>query len=279
MFEAFIASLGYAGGVLADKFVLSKYKVPVLRFIPLLFIWLAAISAVFLPRFGGINTELFGWKTILLFLSMIAVAVLWNVFYYQGIQKENLHEFELIMLLSPLATIMMAELFFPSERNIPIFIAGLVASSALILARFKSHHAKIGRVAKRTIIAMLLMSFESILIKELLTVLSPVTLYFFRTLAIAIVFYLMFKPKILKLPTVAFGLTLISAMMGVVQMVLKFYGFQNLGIVETTMILILGPFMVYIASSVWFKEKLFKRDIAAALVVVLCVLYVQFWIK
>jgi drug/metabolite transporter (DMT)-like permease len=75
----------------------------------------------------------------------------------------------------------------------------------------------------------------------------------------------------------AFALTILSAMFGVVQMVLKFYGFKNLGIIETTMILILGPFLVYMASSVFFKEKFYKRDVAAAIVAILCILYVQFW--
>jgi drug/metabolite transporter (DMT)-like permease len=59
-------------------------------------------------------------------------------------------------------------------------------------------------------------------------------------------------------------------------MVLKFYGFQNLGVVETTLILILGPFLVYFFSTYYFKEKMFKRDILAAAVVVGCILYVTF---
>ncbi len=277
MFSVIVASLGYGGGVLADKVILAKHKVPVLRFIPLLFIWLAVITAVFMPKFGGFKLEMFTLNSIILLIAMAVVAVLWNVFYYQGIQKENLHEFELIMLLSPLVTIMFAEIFIPAERSWSVFIAGVIASLALIFARFKSHHLKVSRVAKRTMLAMVLMSFESILINELLGVFSPVALYFVRTFIIALVFTLVFKPKVLKMPTMAFGLTILSAMLGVIQMVLKFYGFQNLGIVETTMILIMGPFLVYIMSSIWFKEKLFKRDVAAAMVVVLCVLYVQFW--
>lgn len=279
MFEAIIASLGYAGGVVADKFILSKYKVPVLRFLPLLFVWLAVITAIFLIRWGGVQFELLNnWRYIFLFVLMLIVAIIWNVFYYQGIQKEELHEFELIMLLSPLVTIMLAELFLPAERDLRVFIVSIIASFALIYARFKSHHLKIGRYAKRTMAAMILLSFESILIKELLTVFSPVALYFARTFFIAIFFLILYrKQKLFTMPTVAYGLIILSAVFGVIQMVLKFYGFKNLGIVETTMILILGPFLVYGASAVWFKEKFFKRDVAAAIVVVLCILYVQFW--
>lgn len=279
MIEVIIASLGYAGGVVADKFVLSKYRVPVMRFVPLLFIWLAAITAVFLTRWGNVRYDLiFEWKYIAVFALMIVVAVTWNIFYYQGIQKEDLHEFELIMLLSPLATILFAEIFIPSERNVSILIAAVVASGALIATRFRKHHVHVGKIAWKTMLAMLLMSFESILIKYLLDVFSPVTLYFVRTIVIAVVFLVLYKPKLFAMTQGAYALTILSAIFGVVQMVLKFYGFASLGVMETTMILVLGPFLVYIASAAFFKEHLYKRDVFAAAVVISCILYVQFWV-
>lgn len=278
MLEVIIASLGSAGGVIADKFILSKYRVPVMRFVPLLFIWLAAITAVFLFLWGKVSYDLiFEWKYIAIFLSMIVVAVTWNIFYYQGIQRENLHEFELIMLLSPLATILFAEIFLPAERDFTVFAAGIIASVALIITRFHKHHLHVGKTAWKTILAMVLLSFESILIKYLLTGLSPVSLYFVRTLAIAVVFLFMYRPKLLAMPKGAYALTILSAIFGVVGMVLKFHGFASLGVVETTMILVLGPFLVYIASAAFFREHLYKRDVLAAAVVVTCILYVQFW--
>lgn len=277
MFEVIIASLGYAGGVVADKFVLSKYRIPVMRFIPLLFVWLAIITGIFLSKWGGFDLTSFqSGKYILLFSLMILVAVGWNILYYQGIQKEDLHEFELIMLLAPLATIMLAAIFLPSEREWGIFLPGIFASFALLATRFRSHHMHISKVAWRTMMGMLLMSFESILIKELLSVFSPVTLYFARTAVIAIVFILLYRPKLFEMPRGAFALTILSAMFGVVQMVLKFYGFASLGVVETTMILVLGPFLVFIASSAFFKERFYKRDAVAAMVVIGCILYVEF---
>jgi drug/metabolite transporter (DMT)-like permease len=208
---------------------------------------------------------------------MIAVAITWNIFYYQGVQKENLAEFELIMLLSPLATIMFAELLLPAERNLNVFLAGTISSFALIISRFRHHHVVISSVAKKTLVAMLLMSLESILIKELLASLSPVSLYFSRTLVIAIVFIALYRPKMLSLSAEAYGLTIISAMFGVVQMVLKFYGFQNLGVIETTMVLLLGPSLVYLFCYLYFKERLYKRDLVALLTIVLSILYVEFW--
>lgn len=277
MLEAIIASIGYAGGVIADKIIISKYRVPLWRFAPLLFIWLCVITAIFVPIWGHINLDkLLTFRYVAIFFGMIVVAIIWNIFYYRGIQKEEVHEFELIMMLSPLITIAFAEIFLPSERSWPVFIAALIASAALIATRFRHHHLKISATTWQTILAMVLMSGESILIKNMLGIMSPVMLYFLRTGVIAIVFLAAYRPKLFQMPKEAYGLIILSAVAGVIQMVLKFYGFQNLGVIETTLILILGPFLVYFFSTFYFKEKIFKRDIFAATVVVGCILYVTF---
>lgn len=277
MLGVIFASIGYAGGVVADKIILGKQRVPVLRFVPILFIWLAIISAIFLPLWGDYDSAFFSRNYIFLFIIMIAVASTWNVFYYQGIQKESLAEFELIMLFSPLATVMLAAVFLPAERDFGLLGAGLISSIALIASRARRHHFELSRVAKRTILAMILLSFESILIKELLVVLSPITLYFIRTAVIALIFTFFYKPKVLALPPTAYALTILSAIFGVMQMVLKFYGFASLGVVETTTILLLGPFLVYLFCYLYFHEKLYKRDLAAVMVIILSILYVEFW--
>lgn len=275
MLEALIASVGNAGGVVLNKIILSKNKVPVNRYIPILFVWLSIITAIFLPRWGWINWEEFlTTKYIVLFVLMIVVACFHNVYYYRGIQKEDIHEFELIMLLSPLVTIVLAEIFLPSERDISVFIAGIVASVALIATRFRHHHLKIGKTAWLTIMAMVLISFEAILIKEVLYVISPVSLYFIRTAIIAVIFLTLYRPNIAKISKEVYAMMIITAVFGVVQMVLKLYGFVNIGVVGTTMILILGPLMVFVFSFFYFKEKLYKRDIVAAVVVVAMILWV-----
>lgn len=274
MFAALIASIGYAGGVVVDKLVLSVFRVSVKRFVSLLFIFLAAITVLFLPWFGSIEPSFWHVNTLLIFLLMIVVAVAWNIYYYRGIQKENLHEFELIMLLSPLVTIILAEIFLPEERNLKTFIIALAASGAFMASRLRGHHLKLTLGAKETVAAMLLLSFESILVKYLLTSISPVSLYFVRTLIIAFVFQYLYKPSYKELTKNSIYLVALSALFGVMQMVLKFYGFKNLGVVETTMILLLGPFLVYGFSYFYFNERrYFKRDLACAGVVILCIIY------
>jgi len=276
MLEAFIASIGYAGGVISDKLILSKYKTPIKVFVPTVFCLLALITAVFLPLWGGFDRSvLTNYRAILLFVGMITVAISWNVYYYKGIQKEDLHEFELIMLLTPLTTIILAMIFLPDERSLSVLIAGLIASIAFIASRIKRHHLKLSLVARGTMAAMFLMALESIFIKYMLAYVPPVTLYFVRTLMIGVIFAIIYRPKLTKYNRDAFALTIISAIFGVVQMVLKFYGFERLGVIETTMVLLLGPIFVYIFSYLFFKEKQnFVKDAITASIIVACVLFV-----
>lgn len=278
MFQAFLASIGYAGGVIVDKVVLSRYKIPVKRFVPLLFLWLAVLTFFLLPRFGWIDWQNFiSIKYLFYFVLMLVVAITWNNYYYRGIQEETIHEFELIMMLSPITTIVLSEIFLPSERNLSVLVAGIIASLALIATRFRHHHLQYSRQTSIVLIAMLLMSAESIIIKLLLAVFSPAALYFTRTAVMAILFLIFWRPKLLEMPKKCFFYTIITAGFGVLQMVLKFYGFVKLGVAETTLLLILGPFIVYFFSSFYFKEYIKKRDIMAALVVVGAIIYVTFF--
>lgn len=278
MIQAFLASIGYAGGVVVDKVVLSRYKLPVKRFVPLLFIWLAVITAFLLPQFGHINIPLLETpKYVILFVLMLIVAITWNSFYYRGIQDGEVHELEFIMMLTPITTIIFSQIFLPSERNLSIFIAGIVASLALIISRFRHNHLQISRNTGVILTAMVLSSAESIIIKLLLDTMSPAALYFARTGIMAIIFLIFWRPKLLAMPAKCFAYTIISAAFGVLQMVLKFYGFTKLGVAETTLFLVLGPFLVYFFSAFYFKENIKKRDVIAAAIVIMSILYVSFF--
>ncbi len=278
MIQAFLASIGYAGGVVVDKVVLSRYRLPVKRFVPLLFIWLAIITVFLLPAFGHIDWPLLeSGKYIALFVLMIVVAITWNTFYYRGIQDGEVHELEFIMMMTPLVTIILSEIFLPSERNLSIFVAGIIASLALIASRFRHNHLQISKNTGIIVLAMVLSSAESIIIKLLLDTMSPASLYFARTAVMAIIFLIMWRPKLLAMPAKCFAYTIISAAFGVLQMVLKFYGFAKLGVAETTLFLVLGPFLVYFFSAFYFRENIKKRDIIATIIVVGAIIYVSFF--
>src|SRR3990167_7934392 len=106
---AFIAAIAQAGGIIVDKIVLTRRRMEIHVFIPLLFLFLFILTGLLMPHLGKINYEIFQPYYLVIFLLMIGAAIIWNVFYYQGVQKEKVQEFELIIMFQPLLTILRSE--------------------------------------------------------------------------------------------------------------------------------------------------------------------------
>ncbi len=275
MLQAILAAISGSAGDVSNKFLLSKLKIPVKDYLPFIFSILTIISLFLIPVNYHFDGQALSFKYILLLLLMIACAATWNILLAKSLQNEPLHEYETIILMVPLITVLLAAVFLPVERNLHVFIAAIVASLALFLSRIKKHHFQASQNAKRTFMAVILIAIESVALRQLLNFYSPPLLYFIRVLILAIVFFIIYKPdfKILLEKPIVRGLIL-SASFGTGVMVLKYYAFQQIGVVQTTMILLLTPIMTYFASYFYFKEhRNFKRDIICAGVVVLCIIY------
>ena len=277
VFAAILSAIGIAGCDITNKVLLSKWRLPIKQFIPFLFIILIFVSALVIPFGFRLDTTLaFSAKYVILFVLMIASAVIWNIFFYRSMQKETLHEFELIILMSPLVTVLLAGIFLPTERNLHIFIAGIVSTLALFLTRIKKHHLQFSKAASGAFVAVVFIAVEAVILKELLAIYSPAVLYFVRVVIISLVMVLIYKPTAGAIKGKEWLVLVISAMFGVLQMVFRFFAYWKIGVVETTMILLLGPVLTYIASYFYFREKKnFVRDALAAAVVIVAIVYVN----
>ncbi|MDO8650543.1 MAG: EamA family transporter, partial [Candidatus Berkelbacteria bacterium] len=129
MISALISAVSAAGGLIVDKVTLSRRSVPLRIFIPVVFTFLFAFTLIFTPLYGYID-----WSTALLpnnlflMLLMIVIAIAWNVLAYQSLQRESVHQHEVILMTGPIVTILLAALFFQEEFNLTIFVLGLIAS-------------------------------------------------------------------------------------------------------------------------------------------------------
>lgn len=269
----FIAALGQAGGIILDKIVLTRHRVEVRVFIPVLFLFLFLLTTLLFPWLGWISDEFLTLKYQLLFWLMILLAIVWNIFYYRGAKAEKVQEFELIIMAQPLVTVFLASIFLTNERSWPIIIAATIAGLTLILSRLRKEHLQFSREMWGLILAVFLMSLELIVIDLLLKIFSPVAIYCLRTGFLALFFYLYYRPRLKMISRLNYGLILLSAFLGVVQMVAKFYGFSEFGVIYTSLILTIAPVLVYIFSIFWLHEKLRARTILAALVILICIIY------
>lgn len=269
----FLSALSQAGNVIVDKIILTRRRVALHVFVPLLFVFLFIITALLFPALGQIAADFWTLKYLLIFLVMIISAVIWNVFFYRGIQAEKVHEFELIMMFQPLLTIFLATIILAGERNVNLEIAAFVAAIALIFAHINHNHLEISKEARGLILAVVFMSVELVLIKIILGVLSPVAVYALRTGMIALFFYLFYRPAFSKVSLKNSLLIAASGFIGVTQMVSKFYGLERYGLIYTSLILIIAPLLVYMISTIFLHEKLKIRTIICALVIVSCIIY------
>ena len=132
----------------------------------------------------------------------------------------------------------------------------------------------------------MLYPIEAILIKNLLYLYSPLSMYLFRTLGVFIVlsiWFLLIAPRVAgdkhvnfsKWKLKNYALTLLISGIAVAQMVLIYYGYRNVGVIFTTLILTLAPILTYLGCAVILKERPKKRILAAALVILACIIYAQ----
>lgn len=269
----FLSALAQVGGVIVDKITLTRRQVSIHVFVPILFLFLFLTTAILYPFLGDISLKFFEPYYLLIFLAMLFTAVIWNIFYYQGVQAEKVHEFELIVMFQPLLTILLAAFFLRGESNLRVEITAIVAATFLVIAHINEAHLKITPGAYKLVLAVVFMSIELILVKILLDVLSPVALYSIRTGVIFIFFFLLWRPQINKVANQNTVLILSSALLGTTQMVSKFYGFERYGVVYTSLILILAPILVYIVSTIFLHEKLKFRTVVSVIVILACIIY------
>lgn len=280
MFLVLISALAYAGGMVLDKIVLSIRKVNLLVYITVLFLFLFILTGIllFFPFSGQVEWgEALKVGSLVLFFIMIALAMLANYYFYRGMAKEQLQEVELIAMLTPIVTVLFAAATFADERKLTVLIPAIIGSGALIFAHLKKGHLQFSQYSAGLVWAVIFGAAESIFIKLLLQgAFPPFWLYFLRTGFIFIFFGLIFRPQIKKGDFKSFWLIAAAASTGVIYKVFMYYGYINFGISYTTLVLILGSVLVFFAANQIFGERLLKRRIIAAIIILACIIYASF---
>lgn len=274
MIQAFIAAIFGGSADVVNKILLGKMKLEIKNYLPIIFIILTVISLFLVPINFHFDSQALSLKMIIILIIMLVSAGIWNVLLAKSMQTEPLHEYEVIILTSPFVIVLLATIFLPAERNIVTFIAGIVSSLVLVLTRIQKHRIAISKTAKQTVLAVLLIGVESVCLDMLLDFYSSPLLYFIRVLILAITFSIIYRPDLSvlrKFETVK--LLLLASLMGTGVMVLKYYALQSIGLVLTTIILLIAPLITYIASYFYFKEKKnFARDAICAIVISICII-------
>lgn len=279
-----IAALATAFGVILDKIILTYQKVGHRQFLIIIFLFLFLTCGLLYPFLGIIKSQAFSFQNILFLSLVVILASIYNILFYHAIEKEKIVEVELFLMLLPLSTILLASIFLKGERNFHIILSGLIASLALIFSHLKKYHLSFSVFQKGLFVYLLIVPIEAILIKKLLSVYSPLALYGIRTFFIFLVLYIWYKffaPSLKGEPEIHFKSwrgkhylhCFLISIVAIIQMVLTFYAYRDLGVIFTTLVLILAPLFIYLSAIIFLHEKLKKRIILAAFVIIACIIY------
>jgi len=266
-------ALAYALGITLDKIVLSKWRVDYRTYTVVLFIFLVVICLALYPFLGHIDRAALELKYLIYITIVVILATIFNIFFYLGIEREKVQEFEMILLLQPLVIILVAALLLRSERNWMILPPAIIASLALILSHLRRNHIHFDKYALLLLLVVFTSAFETVLLKELMAVYSALALYLVRVAICLPFLWLFMKPTFEKLNFRNTFVIFITAVLAVLQLTLSFWSYFHLTIVFTMIGLVVGPVLVYFFAAIFLKEKLTWRSMIAAVIILACVVW------
>ena len=266
-------------GMIIEKKTLKKKNINYKNYTIYSFLAIVIVMIPFLFFFWKLTPEAFQLKNILILLAITIFALLANLLIFYSLKRETLTEFEPISLMQPLFVILLAFImsFFISayskENNLILLVLALIASIALIAAHVKKHHL----VFNKYIIAALLGSFffavELVLSNLILPYYSSWTFYFLRCIVILIIAWVIFRPSFKKIDKQTHYMTWGVSLVWIIYRAILYWGYENLGIIYTTIVLsILSPILIFLFARIFLKEKITKRQIISAIIILICVI-------
>lgn len=254
-----------------DKVNYNKNKVNPRELLFLLFVTMSvgtAVSLLFIDQaFPVLSLSLVG-----LIILVIVVSFAQNFFDYVGLSTKNLSLREPIINLQPIFASFFAYLLFPSERNIK-YLAAIFLGVAIIYIGSSRRKYKLtfDRGVAYLFVGMLCSAILASIYKLGLETISPLYLFLFRATGVLILLQLFFRPNLKSLKKNQVALGVCSGLIYIAGNLGQLYSIQYLGLNLTILLLLLGPGVIYTASSFVLKEKVQYRQIATS-AALLCVI-------
>ena len=274
-----IGAFTLAAGTIIVKKILSEKKVGIKLYQSAEFLAITIVMLPFLYFFWKLDSQAFELQNILILAGIIIFSIIANLFVFYSMKWEKISNLEPARVLEPLFVIFIAIVFsfiFGEtlfERNTNILIPGLIAGAALIFSHVRKHHLNFNKYFVAAIIGSFFFACEMVMSRLILDFYSPISFYFVRCALITFVCLIIFKPKLKKLETKLRWKILGLGFLLVTFRIIMYYGYVELGVVHTTLILMLGPVLIYVFAWKFLKEKLDWKNVVAGLVIVASVVY------
>ncbi|MBU2562169.1 MAG: DMT family transporter [Nanoarchaeota archaeon] len=275
-----LGALALASGTIFQKIVLKRKRINIQLYQVLEFFAILLLMLPIVYFFWKIDySQVFILKNIFIFSLVIAFSIVANLFTFYSMKWEKVSNLEPAKILEPLFVILLA-IFFSYligqemfERNTKIIIPALIAGIVLVFSHLKKHHLNFNKYFIAAVLGSFFFALELVISRLILNIYSPITFYFLRCSFIFLISWALFRPKLIKLNAKVKLEILAIGACWVFYRVIIYYGYLSFGVIFTTLMIMMGPVLIYIFAWKFLKEKLEWRNLAAALIIVGCVLY------
>ena len=274
-----LGALALATGTILEKIVLIKKNMNIKLYQTACFFAIVLTMLPFIYFFWRLDSSALQWQNILIFAGVIIISLIANMFVFYSMKWEKITKLEPARILEPLFIILLAiifSLFIDSglyERNFKVIIPALIAGAALIFSHIKKDHLKLNKYIIAAIFGSFFFALELIISRLILNYYSPITFYFIRCSSIFLISLIAFRPKLKSIDKKSGGIILITGAIWAIYRIVIYWGYTNLGIIFTTLIIMLGPIFIYLLAWKFLKEKIRWKNILAALIILACVVY------
>ncbi len=275
IFFPLAAAVAHSVDVLLDRFVMTRHRLGHRQFTIVMFLGLYFWSSLATLFIGSIEADAFTRRYLLELAAVLIIACVYNMLYYQGIEKEHVEKFEPILTFAPLGAILAAALAYPDERNAIVLGAAIIAALAVAFPYIK-RGSSWDKYQWRLVGYVALAAVEAVLLKDLLTVYSPASLYAVRT-GLILVSLFSFYRFVRSIPLTVISKrhiqeVILLSIAPTISFIFMLYAYSTLGIVASTLIFSTYPILAYTGAKLVLRERLHWRNIVSGAVVLVCVL-------
>jgi drug/metabolite transporter (DMT)-like permease len=274
-----LGALALASGTILQKLVLKRKKIDIKFYQTAEFFAIVLVMLPLMYFFWRMDIQALQLKNIFIFSLVILFSIVANLFTYYSMKWEKVSNIEPAKILEPLFVIILA-IFFSYlvdgnlfDRKLSVIIPAFIAGLALIFSHIEKHHLRFNKYFIAAVLGSFFFALELVISRLILDYYSPMTFYFLRGLSIFTLSLIVFRPKMRKIQTKVKFQILAIGMLWVLFRVIVYYGYINLGVIFTTLVIMLAPIFIYLFAYIFLKEKLKPKNIIAALIILASVLY------
>ena len=274
-----LGALALSVGTILERLVLRKRKVNIKLYQVLSFLAIVVAMLPFIYFFWKVDSGAFAIKNIIIFLFVIFFSIIANILGFYSMKWEKITNLEPARVLEPLFVIILAIVFsfFAEglyERNMKIIIPALVSGIVLVVTHFKKDRLEFNKYFIAAIAGSFFFALELVISRLILDFYSPISFYFLRSSSVFLLSWIIFKPRFEKLDAVLKWQIFLTGAIWVVYRVIAYYGYLTIGVVFTTLLLMLAPILIYAFAHFFLSERMSWKNFFAAVVIVVSIVYV-----